>query len=116
MLVEQGGLILRKEGAENHYDRFRGRLIFPICDEQGRVIGFSGRVLDAEAKTAKYVNSPETPIFTKGKVFFGLDKSKRALLDAQSAIVCEGQLDLIACFMAGAQNIVATQGTALAAG
>ncbi|MDB6065932.1 MAG: primase [Pedosphaera sp.] len=112
-LVEQGGLILRKEGAENYYDRFRGRLMFPICDEQGRVIGFSGRVLDAEAKTAKYVNSPETPIFTKGKVFFGLDKSKRALLDAQSAIVCEGQLDLIACYMAGVQNIVAPQGTAL---
>ena len=55
---------------------------------------------------------PETPIFTKSKVFFGLDKSKRALLDAQSAIVCEGQLDLIACFMAGVQNVVAPQGTA----
>src|ERR1700722_11477655 len=114
-LVEQGGLILRKDGSDGHYDRFRGRLIFPICDEQGRVIGFSGRVLSAEVKTAKYVNSPETPIFTKGKVFFGLDKSKRALLDTQSAIVCEGQLDLIACFMAGVQNIVAPQGTALTA-
>ncbi|HWF20097.1 MAG TPA: DNA primase [Verrucomicrobiae bacterium] len=113
-IVEQGGLILAKEGG-GHYDRFRGRLMFPICDEQGRVIGFSGRVLDAEAKTAKYVNSPETPIFTKGKVFFGLDKSKRALLDADSAIVCEGQLDLIACYMAGVQNIVAPQGTALTA-
>jgi DNA primase len=114
-LVEQGGLILRREGADGYYDRFRGRLIFPICDDQGRVIGFSGRVLTAEQKTAKYVNSPETPIFTKGKVFFGLDKSKRALLDAQSAIVCEGQLDLIACYMAGVQNIVAPQGTALTA-
>src|SRR5689334_2232079 len=67
-LMEQSGLILRREGADGHYDRFRGRLMFPICDEQGRVIGFSGRVLDPEAKTAKYVNSPETPIFTKGKV------------------------------------------------
>jgi len=114
-LMEQAGLILRKEGAENYYDRFRGRLMFPICDEQGRVIGFSGRVLTSDQKTAKYVNSPETPIFTKGKVFFGLDKSKRALLDAQSAIVCEGQLDLIACYMAGVQNIVAPQGTALTA-
>ncbi len=114
-LVEQGGLILKRDGAEGHYDRFRGRLIFPICDEQGRVIGFSGRVLDAEAKTAKYVNSPETPIFTKGKVFFGLDKSKRALLDREEAIVCEGQLDLIACYMAGVQNVVAPQGTALTA-
>ncbi len=114
-LVEQGGLILKREGGEGHYDRFRGRLIFPICDEQGRVIGFSGRVLDAEAKTAKYVNSPETPIFTKGKVFFGMDKSKRALLDKEEAIICEGQLDLIACYMAGVQNVVAPQGTALTA-
>jgi len=124
-LVEQAGLIIQKTGdahapqprtpnsqLRNYYDRFRGRLMFPICDEQGRVIGFSGRILAGDEKTAKYVNSPETPIFTKSKVFFGLDKSKRALLDAQSAIVCEGQLDLIACFMAGVQNIVAPQGTA----
>lgn len=111
-LVEKAGLILRKEGAEHYYDRFRGRLMFPICDEQGRVVGFSGRMLSGDDKTAKYVNSPETPIFTKSKVFFGLDKSKRALLDSQYAIVCEGQLDLIACFMAGVQNIVAPQGTA----
>jgi DNA primase len=111
-LVEKAGLIIRKEETGNHYDRFRGRLMFPICDEQGRVIGFSGRILSGDEKVAKYVNSPETPIFTKSKVFFGLDKSKRALLDAQSAIVCEGQLDLIACFMAGVQNVVAPQGTA----
>lgn len=115
--VEQAGLIIRKEGEggapARYYDRFRGRLMFPICDEQGRVIGFSGRVLSGDEKTAKYVNSPETPLFHKGKVIFGLDKSKRALLDAGFAIVCEGQLDLIACFMAGVQNIVAPQGTAL---
>jgi DNA primase len=111
-LAEKAGLILRKEGSEHYYDRFRGRLIFPICDEQGRVIGFSGRVLSGDEKTAKYVNSPETPIFTKSKVFFGLDKSKRALLDAGFAVVCEGQLDLIACFMGGVQNVVAPQGTA----
>jgi DNA primase len=111
-LVEKAGLILRKEGGDHFYDRFRGRLIFPICDEQGRVIGFSGRILSGDEKTAKYVNSPETPIFTKSKVFFGLDKSKRAILDAGFAVVCEGQLDLIACFMAGIQNVVAPQGTA----
>jgi len=118
-LIEKAGLIIQKseEGGRNaegrrYYDRFRGRLMFPICDEQGRVIGFSGRILSGDEKTAKYVNSPETPLFTKSKVFFGLDKSKRALLEAQSAIVCEGQLDLIACFMAGVQNVVAPQGTA----
>lgn len=111
-MVEKAGLIIRKEETGNYYDRFRGRLMFPICDEQGRVIGFSGRVLSGDEKTAKYVNSPETPIFTKSKVFFGLDKSKRAILDAGFAIICEGQLDLIACFMGGVQNIVAPQGTA----
>jgi DNA primase len=111
-IVEKSGLIIRKEETGNYYDRFRGRLMFPICNEQGRVIGFSGRVLSGDEKTAKYVNSPETPIFTKSKVFFGLDKSKRAILDAEFAIICEGQLDLIACFMAGVQNIVAPQGTA----
>lgn len=111
-VMEKAGLILKKEGGDRPYDRFRGRLMFPICDEQGRVIGFSGRVLSGDEKTAKYVNSPETPIFTKSKVFFGLDKSKRAILDAGYAIVCEGQLDLIACFMAGVQNVVAPQGTA----
>src|SRR5208283_2553469 len=118
-VVEKAGLIIRKSetpdaGSQtrNYYDRFRGRLLFPICDEQGRVIGFSGRVLSGDEKTAKYVNSPETPIFTKSRVFFGLDKSKRALLDAGFAVVCEGQLDLIACFLAGVQNIVAPPGTA----
>jgi DNA primase len=114
-LVEQAGLILRKEGSDHYYDRFRGRLIFPICDEQGRVIAFSGRVLSGDEKTAKYVNSPESPIFTKGRVMFGLDKSKRAILDAKCAVICEGQLDLIACFMAGVKNMVAPQGTALTA-
>ncbi len=111
-IVEQAGLIIRKEETDRHYDRFRGRLMFPICDEQGRVVGFSGRILSGDEKTAKYVNSPETPIFSKGKVFFGLDKSKRAILDSGFAIICEGQLDLIACYMAGVKNIVAPQGTA----
>ena len=111
-LVEKAGLILRRQEGDGYYDRFRGRLMFPICDEQGRVIGFSGRVLSGDEKTAKYVNSPETPIFTKSKVFYGLDKSKRAVIEAGYAVVCEGQLDLIACFMAGVQNVVAPQGTA----
>jgi DNA primase len=113
--VEAAGLVVRKEGSERFYDRFRGRLMFPICDEQGRVIAFSGRLLQSDAKAAKYVNSPETPIFTKSKVFYGLDKSRRAILDAGTAVVCEGQLDLIACFMAGIENVVAPQGTAFTA-
>jgi DNA primase len=114
-LVEQAGLIIRKEETDRFYDRFRGRLMFPICDELGRVVGFSGRILAGDEKTAKYVNSPETPIFRKSKLFFGLDKSRKAIGEANFAIICEGQLDLIACFMAGVQNIVAPQGTALTA-
>lgn len=114
-LVEKAGLIIRRESGNSWYDRFRGRLIFPICDEQCRVIGFSARALTNEEKTAKYINSPETPIFTKSKVFYGLDKSKRALLESGFAIVCEGQLDLITCYMAGFQNVVAPLGTALTA-
>ncbi|PYM16502.1 MAG: DNA primase [Verrucomicrobia bacterium] len=114
-VVEQAGLVLRKEGSDHYYDRFRGRLIFPICDEQSRVIGFSARVLSGDEKAAKYVNSPETPVFTKGKVLFALDKARRAMLDRGFAIVCEGQLDTIACHMGGVCNAVAPQGTALTA-
>ena len=76
------------------------------------MIAFSGRVLEADAKAAKYVNSPETMLFTKGAVLFGLHKSMRALIDKSSAIVCEGQLDFISAFEAGVQNVVAPQGTA----
>jgi DNA primase len=116
-LVEKAGLVIRKDstgssGGDHYYDRFRGRLMFPICDERGRVVAFSGRVLSGDEKAAKYVNSPETPIFTKSKIFFGLDKSKRVLLEEEFAIICEGQLDLIACYMAGVRNVVAPQGTA----
>jgi DNA primase len=94
------------------YDRFRGRVMFPICNDVGEVIAFSGRLLGKDDQGAKYINSPETPLFRKGGVLFGLHKSKRALIDANSAIVCEGQLDLITLFEAGIANVVAPQGTA----
>jgi len=113
--IRQSGLVAVRD--ENNpdgdfYDRFRDRVMFPICNEQGEVIAFSGRVLQPDAKTAKYVNSPETVLFTKGNVLFGLHKSKRALINKGSAIVCEGQLDLISAFEAGVQNVIAPQGTA----
>lgn len=113
-LLQRAGLIIRRDSG-GHYDRFRRRLMFPICDEQGRVVGFSGRVLADDPQTPKYVNSPETPIFQKGRILFGLDKTKRALLDAKLAILCEGQIDLIACYQRGLENVVAPQGTALTA-
>ena len=96
----------------NSYDRFRGRIMFPICNDVGEVIAFSGRLLKEEEGAAKYLNSPETPLFRKGNVLFGLHKSKRALIEANCAIVCEGQLDLISLFEAGITNVVAPQGTA----
>ena len=110
-----GGLVKENEegtGRADVYDRFRDRLMFPISNELGEVVGFSGRVLSAENKGPKYVNSPESPIFTKGKVLFGLHMAKRALLEAKFAIVCEGQIDLITAFEAGIKNVTAPQGTA----
>jgi len=97
---------------QTSYDRFRGRIMFPICNDVGEVIAFSGRLLKDEEGAAKYLNSPETPLFRKGNVLFGLHKSKRPLIEANCAIVCEGQLDLISLFEAGITNVVAPQGTA----
>ena len=94
------------------YDRFRDRIMFPICNDVGEVIAFSGRILQSDSEVAKYLNSPETPLFRKGNVLFGLHKSKRALIETGCAIVCEGQLDLITLFEAGITNVVAPQGTA----
>jgi DNA primase len=94
------------------YDRFRGRIMFPICNDVGEVIAFSGRLLKDAEGAAKYLNSPETALFRKGSVLFGLHKTKRALIEANCAIVCEGQLDLISLFEAGITSVVAPQGTA----
>jgi DNA primase len=114
-LLQSGLVKPRDEERPNDsefYDRFRGRVMFPIHNDVGEVIAFSGRVLEREAQAAKYLNSPETPLFRKGNILFGLHKSKRALIDANCAIVCEGQLDLITLFEAGITNVVAPQGTA----
>lgn len=109
--LELAGLVTVNETGRR-YDRWRGRLMFPISNESGQVVAFSGRLLDANAKAAKYVNSPETPLFSKSRILFGLEKTKRAILDARTAIVCEGQIDLIRCYEHGFKNIVAPQGTA----
>src|SRR5437870_1076413 len=86
--------------------------MFPICNDVGEVIAFSGRLLQDKEGAAKYLNSPETALFRKGSVLFGLHKSKRALIEANCAVVCEGQLDLISLFETGITNVVAPQGTA----
>jgi DNA primase len=113
--ILQSGLVkLRDETRSDGevYDRFRGRIMFPICNDVGEVIAFSGRVLEKNVETAKYLNSPDTPLFRKGNILFGLHKTKRGLIEANCAIVCEGQLDLITLFEAGITNVVAPQGTA----
>jgi DNA primase len=111
------GLVKTKENADEapgqrSYDRFRARIMFPICNDLGEVIAFSGRLLKDEEGAAKYLNSPETPLFRKGDVLFGLHKTKRALIEANCAVVCEGQLDSITLYEAGIANVVAPQGTA----
>jgi DNA primase len=98
--------------SQRSYDRFRGRIMFSICNDVAEVIAFSGRLLQDKEGAAKYLNSPETALFRKGSVLFGLDKSKRALIEADCAVVCEGQLDLISLFESGITNVVAPQGTA----
>ncbi len=113
--LEQTGLVTRKEGSQHFYDRFRKRLMFPIADPYGRVIAFSGRVIDDSERGGKYVNSPETLVFKKSQVLFGLDKARRAASEAGMMVVCEGQLDTIACHVNGIKNVVAPQGTALTA-
>lgn len=112
-LVEQAGLILARKGGGGHYDRFRDRLMIPICDAQGRVIGFGGRTLADEEP--KYLNSPETSLFDKGKTLFGLDKAKAAIAKGDGAIVVEGYFDVIALHGAGITQAVAALGTALSA-
>ena len=116
-LIESGLVKLREEGnpRSRFYDRFRDRLMFPIHNDFGEVVAFSGRILDPKAPGGKYVNSPETPLFSKGNLLFGLHQSKRSIANARQAIVLEGQLDLITTFEAGIQNVVAPQGTALTA-
>ena len=95
------------------YDRFRKRVVFPISNESGRVIAFTARALETGDKAgAKYINSPETPLYTKGHVLFNLDKAKPAIRALEFALLVEGQMDCISVFLAGIQNVIATSGTA----
>ena len=114
-LVEQAGLIVPRKGGSGYYDRFRDRLMVPIHDSQNRLIGFGGRGLTADAKP-KYLNSPETELFDKGKTLYGLDKAKAAIAKQDRAIVVEGYFDVIALHSAGITCAVASLGTALNAG
>ncbi len=127
---ERAGLLMRRQGEGsdaaapdpqpptpnpqtlNHYDRFRHRLIFPICDALGRPIAFGGRKLREEDEP-KYLNSPEHPLFNKSATLYGLHLAKKAIIDSRTAVIVEGYTDVIACHQAGVRNVVATLGTAL---
>ena len=108
LLVDAGVIIKNDRGS--YYDRFRNRLIFPIRDQRGRVIGFGGRVLGDE--TPKYLNSPETQIFQKGRELYGLFQARKALRDLKDIYIVEGYMDVIALAQFGIKNVVATLGTA----
>ncbi len=118
-LLEKAGLILAKEGGGGYYDRFRHRLILPIFDIKSRVLGFGARVLPApsgvegDGTLPKYINSPETPIYTKGKNLYGLNLAYEAIRGTDSVVMVEGYLDFIIPYQAGINNIVASLGTAL---
>lgn len=109
--MEKAGLVKKTE--KGYYDRFRGRIMFPIGDSSGRIIAFSGRLFKDDEKSAKYLNSPDTPIFSKSSVLFGLDKAKESIRKNNFSILVEGQMDLILSHQSGYKNTIATSGTAL---
>lgn len=109
--IIEAGLATRNEKGRV-YDRFRNRLIIPICDERGRVIGFGARILDPN-DNPKYLNSPQSAIFDKSKTLFGLDKAKQAIRDSETAVIVEGYMDVIQAHQAGYSNVVAQMGTAM---
>lgn len=109
----EAGLIKKVENEEKYYDTFRGRVMFPINDPAGRVIAFSGRAMKEDAKTPKYLNSPETKLFYKSEVLYGLDAAKNHIHKLDYAVLVEGQMDLIMSHQAGVSNTVASSGTAL---
>jgi DNA primase len=107
--LEDAGLLVRQAGKT--YDRFRGRLMFPLVDHRGRVLGFGGRTLTDE--TPKYLNSPEGPLYQKGRLLYGLYQARKAVADADEVVVVEGYTDVLGVVQAGVGNVVASMGTAL---
>lgn len=119
-IVEKVGLAVVSEKKGGYYDRFRGRIMFPISDSSGRVVGFSGRILpkyaaEEGAAQAKYINSPETPLYDKSRILYGFDKAKLAIRKANACVIVEGQMDIVLSHQAGVENTVAVSGTALTA-
>lgn len=116
--LEAVGLIIGGQrtvgsGQKHYYDRFRGRVMFPLKDFAGHIVGFSGRVLEQEAKDVKYINSPETALYHKSECLFGLSQAKKAIREAERVVVVEGEMDVIISHQAGVKETVAVKGSAL---
>ncbi len=118
--LETAGLIIKSANTQapgsKYYDRFRGRLMFTLKDQRGNVVGFAGRTLDPQTTEAKYINTPETPVYIKGNVLYGLEVTKEAIKKEDKAVVVEGEFDLISSFQSGVANVVAIKGSALTEG
>ncbi len=110
-MLENGLLVSSAKGS--NYDRFRGRLVFPLKDSRGQVIGFSGRALDEQDKSAKYINTPETPLYHKRETLYGLDVAREAIKKEKNVVIVEGEFDMITPYQAGFGNFVAIKGSAL---
>ncbi len=111
----EAGVVFRTERG-TYWDRFRNRLMFPLYNHVGKVVGFTGRIMPDDPKAAelaKYVNSPETPIFAKSKILYGFHATKAHVREAGAALLVEGQMDFLMAYQAGVRNVVATSGTAL---
>lgn len=109
-ILEKAGLVVKKEKKEGYYDRFRDRLTFPIFNLSGKIVGFGGRDLSGKDEP-KYLNSPETLIYQKSKILYGLNFSKEIIRGQKKAVVVEGYMDLISLYQAGLKNVVASSGT-----
>lgn len=112
----ESGLIKQADQGKQPYDVFRDRIMFPIMDPSGRVIGFSGRILSKDSEAPKYVNSPETQLFNKSEALFGYDKAKHGIHKLDFSLIVEGQFDVVLSHQAGYKNAVAVSGTALTPG
>jgi DNA primase len=112
-MLEKAGLILPRRDGSGSYDRYRDRLIFPILSHVGRVLGFGGRILAPADDQPKYINSPETEVYHKGKVLYGLYRAKNAIRAKEEAVLVEGYTDIVALHQAGVEHVIASSGTAL---
>ena len=113
--LEKAGLIIERNDGSGHYDRYRGRIIFPIFSHIGKVLAFAGRILDPddERDQPKYINSPETKVYHKKEILYGLHQAKQSIRQADEALLVEGYTDVISLSQAGVENVVASSGTAL---